>query len=537
MNDLDHIQPYSWTYRLKKIEQVKEQTGWEQLIEWGEAYILLFVTNGSGRLTIEHHALSLEKGRSYLIPPHSASIIASGLGGIHFYQLTCKAEGTRAEASNDFQQGHVGPFPLAGEFRCTPFSQSIAYLENMIQQFKRQDPLRFFHIHVRFQELLLFIFEQNIGTFEERNLRQSVEHSIDYVKHHYSEQLTVDMLADMFDVSRWQYSRTFKELTGQNPLQFMNHVRIDRSKKLLLASHDRLSDIAESVGFQNEYYFSRRFKQEVGISPGQYRRNHRGNLRIFAPFLEDFLLALGITPIMQCYHDQWGKQDYLGLEHVPVYDLGSKDVDQLSVYKPDFIVLDGGSDRWFSSKSLNEFAPTYIIKHYGEDWRLTLRTLADLLGQMDMVNDVIAEYQQKVCVAKERLKPKTKGKTVSFLRISALGMSLYSSSEHGYTGPILHKDLGLKADPIACQLAGNQRKVPFRLDQLSLLQADHLFVTFDKRHSIREGEEREVLETSQWRSLDAVRNQNVHEVDFFTWMNYGVLSHCQKIEDVLEALL
>ncbi|MNG33275.1 hypothetical protein D3C84_1194880 [compost metagenome] len=68
--------------------------------------------------------------------------------------------------------------------------------------------------------------------------------------------------------------------------------------------------------------------------------------------------------------------------------------------------------------------------------------------------------------------------------------------------------------------------------ELSHLSADHLFITFDRQ----EGEGREVLDTPLWNRLPAVRSNCVYEVDFMAWMNYGVLSHQRKIEDVLHVL-
>lgn len=153
-----------------------------------------------------------------------------------------------------------------------------------------------------------------------------------------------------------------------------------------------------------------------------------------------------------------------------------------------------------------------------------VKTIADLLNIPDKGEQIIAEYTKKMEDTKEKLKHAVGDETVAVVRINVGDKTLaLFGLENRYTGSI-YKEMGLTPHP-------------FRLDQLSLLQSDHLFVTFDKRHSIREGEEREVLETSEWRSLHTVRNQNVHEVDFFTWMNYGVLSHFQKIEDVLKALL
>ncbi|WMT43071.1 hypothetical protein RE628_12830 [Paenibacillus sp. D2_2] len=134
------------------------------------------------------------------------------------------------------------------------------------------------------------------------------------------------------------------------------------------------------------------------------------------------------------------------------------------------------------------------------------------------------------------LKPLLHRQSVAFLRISTLGISLYGGEDHGYTGPVLYRDLGLTPPLLVKKLTKDARKVLLEPLELLELDADHLFITFDKRHSTREGEEREILNSPLWQSLRAVRDGCVYEVDFYTWMNYGILSHRKKINDVLAAL-
>lgn len=96
----------------------------------------------------------------------------------------------------------------------------------------------------------------------------------------------------------------------------------------------------------------------------------------------------------------------------------------------------------------------------------------------------------------------------------------------------MYRDLGVNPHPLVQQLPGCTRFVCLTSDELSRLDADHLFIAFDTS----EGDAREVLNDPVWRSLPAVRNHCVYEVDFFAWMNYGVLSNSKKIDDVLKVL-
>lgn len=538
MKDENTLQLETAFFRLKDIQIRSRSKDLSQEVSVREDdFTLLIVTAGSGRLVLEETEYVIRRGQCYHIVPGTTAVIHSESDGLTCYRLTYdywKMDGRKTDPLP------VRSFPSylrQGELSCLPFSQCINYLESLWKPRESCCELEAFDVHVRFQSLMLFLCSQNRNASQTIDMRLAVERSIEHLKEDYRNAWTVEQLAERADVARWHYTRIFKELTTQYPLDYLNSIRIERAKELLLATEDRLLDIALFVGYNNEYYFNRRFKQTVGISPGQYRRQrHQEKMRVFAPFLEDFLVALGITPVVQCAHYRWGKQDYLGLHDVPVIDIEQENIDELARHQPDFIMMDRGFKRWMSDDGLGRIAPTYEFPHAGENWRMTLRKSADLLGRKDRVQDVISQYEYKAIEARRLLKRSVHARTVACLRISALGISLYSGPNHGYTGPILYGDLGLTPHPLVQQLSRDARNAILSRKCLKLLDADHLFITFDKRHSSWEGEERCLLDAPEWQSLPAVRSGCVYEVDFLTWMNYGVISHGKKIEDVLRVL-
>ncbi len=499
-------------------------------------HIILITVRGEGSLTIDEASLNMKHSRGYLIPPGSAYRIRPGKEGVSYYRVLFGMLRLGEDGSTAGEEVIPERILRPGELNCQPFSQCIDRLEVLYQMRDCRDELELFEQQIRFQEWLRFIFRQNGLAGTERDMRQAVEASIQHIKQNYQDSLTVDYLATQANITRWQYTRLFKEMTGKVPLEYINDFRMDRAKQQLLISEDRLFEIAQNVGFNNEYYFNRRFKKSVGVSPGQYRRSYRGKKRVFAPFLEDFLVALGVTPLIQCTQAEWGKQEYLKLANVPVFDIGAGDMEALSSHKPDIIIMDGGFSRWIASDVLGSLAPMYSLSHPGEDWRSTLETVAELLDCRSKVVDIIGDYEQRSDKARKLLKPLLHRQSVAFLRISALGISLYGGEDHGYTGPILYRDLGLTPPLLVKKLTRDSRKVLLEPQELVELDADHLFITFDKRHSTREREEREILNSPLWQSLRVVKGGYVYEVDFYTWMNYGILSHRQKIDDVLAAL-
>ncbi len=484
-----------------------------------ESFELLVIMSGTGQ------------GKCYLQRSGRSLCVDQEVMSGSYYRVRFVASGYDAVSSL---------LPDKQELTCVPFAKTMELLDELYGLREASGELELFQRFVRFQELLLFLFRQNAPAAEDKGTdieREGVELSIRHIHQYYRELLTLEELASLAGIDRWKYTRLFKEATGQVPLQYLNEVRINQAKKWLASADDKLLDIALNAGFNNEYYFNRRFKQTVGISPGQYRRSRKGQLRVVAPYLEDFIVALDMQPIVQYWHAKWGKQDYLGLNHIPTFDENGGNFDALSGYKPDLILL---ADRYEQQQysQCRRISNTCILREQTHNWRTLLRTVADYFGRTELADEAIAKYAFKARSASHKLSRAMKGETVAFLRISADHIIQYTEEGQGFVSAVLYDDVGLRSHPAIGVASKANRPGMFNLsvEDLRALTADHLFITFDKWHSQAEGKERELLEQPEWRDLPAVRNNRVYEVDFLTWMNNGVISNGKKIDDILRLL-
>ncbi|MEF2245949.1 MULTISPECIES: AraC family transcriptional regulator [unclassified Paenibacillus] len=92
-----------------------------------------------------------------------------------------------------------------------------------------------------------------------------------YIEEHYSEELSVDLLADMTGLSRFHFSRLFKEISGRTITEYITAIRLDKADYLLRHSSLSITDIAARSGFNDIYYFSRTFKKHKQASPSALR--------------------------------------------------------------------------------------------------------------------------------------------------------------------------------------------------------------------------------------------------------------------------
>lgn len=93
-----------------------------------------------------------------------------------------------------------------------------------------------------------------------------------YVHDNYFSVLTLEGICRSFDVSMSYFSKQFKEHTGMTFIQYVNHVRIEQAKELLLNSRLIISEAAAGCGFATMQHFNRAFKKETGMTPNEYRR-------------------------------------------------------------------------------------------------------------------------------------------------------------------------------------------------------------------------------------------------------------------------
>jgi AraC-like DNA-binding protein len=96
----------------------------------------------------------------------------------------------------------------------------------------------------------------------------------EYIDQHYNETIVVKEFADQFGISYSHLRTVFSEQTGMSIKAYIRHRRVQNAKELLAAIDHPIKHVARMVGYDDECYFMRLFKEMTGMTAGRFRQLH-----------------------------------------------------------------------------------------------------------------------------------------------------------------------------------------------------------------------------------------------------------------------
>ena len=101
----------------------------------------------------------------------------------------------------------------------------------------------------------------------------AVQKMQDYIEAHLTEEITLAALADICSFSPWYAHRLFREHTGYAPAEYIRRMRLAKSALRLKTEQTKIIDVAFDLGFASVDGYTRAFRKEFGINPGEYAKN------------------------------------------------------------------------------------------------------------------------------------------------------------------------------------------------------------------------------------------------------------------------
>ena len=109
----------------------------------------------------------------------------------------------------------------------------------------------------------------------EDGISKAVRACVDYIDLHLEDDLTLKTLARLSGYSDYYVSKRFKREMGLTPKEYIRRKRLERAKFLLFTTQVGIQEISERLHFSSPSYFAEAFRREIGMSPTQWREQKK----------------------------------------------------------------------------------------------------------------------------------------------------------------------------------------------------------------------------------------------------------------------
>ena len=282
---------------LQSFYTVSRSTEWQIADDYN---IIIFVTDGCCEITFGGKHYVVEKGDVFFIPAKEFYIrkpIGNILCTMHYIHFRIESE----LSSHNISDLHKSITDIKDDLDSRLLSgESVDYpdrvylrnlfknigcdkIESMLDEISLfsdnrqlmsslQSRLKVCNILAELSEITIDSILTDSSLNSETVIPDNLKKAIGYIIHHSYEQITLDDLASYCNVSKQQLIRYFKSAFGTTPINYITEYKLYRAKEYLFYQPSlSIKEIAEELGFHNQYYFTRVFSKHTGETPSAYR--------------------------------------------------------------------------------------------------------------------------------------------------------------------------------------------------------------------------------------------------------------------------
>ena len=164
------------------------------------------------------------------------------------------------------------------------YKPSLAFNENRIKLFEEiysnlekgygSDNLRYVNM-IFYHFLSSLLYEDKFNSSEKKKEGDMIALTIELMQKKIHTVVSLQEFASFAKLSLSHFSAVFRERTGYSPIDYFNHLKIQKACQYLLFTGMTVKETALNLGIEDPYYFSRMFSKLMGISPAAYRKRNK----------------------------------------------------------------------------------------------------------------------------------------------------------------------------------------------------------------------------------------------------------------------
>jgi len=255
------------------VYESKHQDGDVVDVHHHDVYQILYALDGEGRITIEERTFETARDQVVFLVPGTKHAVVSDT------RLTLLVLAFDAAVVDAFiRLVPAAADPLSRSFARKPGALQSGDLRNLLRRLLHeqgraaQDPLGGAAVRIALANILHLLLRTvhatsaaDANTLRAEKIRKEIEA-------HYYQPFSLEALAAKMGISSRYVNEIFKEQYGMTPVRYLAEVRVNLAKKLLAETENDIVSVCFEVGYDSLSTFYRTFKNEVGMSPNQYRQ-------------------------------------------------------------------------------------------------------------------------------------------------------------------------------------------------------------------------------------------------------------------------
>ena len=280
------------SFVLLHVDHVRLDDKWNYRNVLSPYYRMYYIDAGQGAIYHKEQTWALEPGFMYLIPGftlcnlqcsghlsqyfiHFFEDAVDGISLFHNSQTVFKVRASEMDIGNFKRLLQINPGRKINRSDNPQVYEKHAYY----MEYEELNNSQSYPLFIETQGILLqliskFVQLRSAGHADSRSIPSKVLDLLGFIQLNLGKPLTVNSLAKMANLHPDYLSRLFVKLTGQRPLAYIHNKRIERAQHLIVTTDMSLTQISETMGFDNVQHFSKVFKKITSLTPGRYRDQH-----------------------------------------------------------------------------------------------------------------------------------------------------------------------------------------------------------------------------------------------------------------------
>ena len=228
---------------------------------------LYYIYKGEGIIEAEGETTKLIAGNWYLIPSgyNLKYYCKNSMEHIYFHIMLCGTD------KLDMLRNLEKPLKMSVDTVPEFFFENIKNTDDFLTSLRLKN-----HIY----DVVIDILSKNNVSLEQPILSECVQNAIKYIFSNPTAQITTTEIAKNSFVSNSKLTKQFKKELSMSVQEYLYNILLLNASHLISSTNLSLLEISEELGFSDQFYFSRKFKEKYGISPMKYKQQNKKALRL-----------------------------------------------------------------------------------------------------------------------------------------------------------------------------------------------------------------------------------------------------------------